>query len=182
MSDYDPDGKERERHRQAAEEHFAAKHAHPSRIAPQGEHPETQRQLEVYLAALEGGASKLDAIEQCGLTKRTVNKHLQHRPDFAERERQAIAAWCDTVTSETRDRLLDGVPRMLGVLEDVALDEDAPAAARVSAAREWLDRAGVGSAARVDVSSGGRPLAAASDPVAVANAAQALLEARRNGQ
>ena len=55
------------------------------------------------------------------------------------------------VRAKATQRLLNGVPTMLTELRRIATDESMPAATRVAAIRDWLDRAGIGETAKHEV-------------------------------
>lgn len=57
------------------------------------------------------------------------------------------------VKRKAQERLLEGVPKMLRMLRQLASDETVPPAVRLAAIRDWLDRAGIDRKIEVDISS-----------------------------
>jgi len=57
------------------------------------------------------------------------------------------------VKAKAQQRLLDKVPKMLRMLSAMASDETIPPAVRLSAIRDWLDRAGVDRKIEIDITS-----------------------------
>jgi hypothetical protein len=57
------------------------------------------------------------------------------------------------VKAKAQQRLLDKVPKMLRMLNEIASDEEVPPAVRLAAIRDWLDRAGVDRKIEVDLTS-----------------------------
>jgi hypothetical protein len=57
------------------------------------------------------------------------------------------------VKRKAQERLLEGVPKMLRMLKELASNEDVPPAVRLAAIRDWLDRAGIDRKIEIDVKS-----------------------------
>lgn len=57
------------------------------------------------------------------------------------------------VKRKAQERLLEGVPKMLKMLRELASNEDLPPQVRLAAIRDWLDRAGIDRKIEVEVSS-----------------------------
>lgn len=57
------------------------------------------------------------------------------------------------VKRKAQERLLEGVPKMLRMLKQLASDETVPPAVRLAAIRDWLDRAGIDRKIEIDISS-----------------------------
>lgn len=57
------------------------------------------------------------------------------------------------VKRKAQERLLEGVPKMLKMLKELASNEDVPPQVRLAAIRDWLDRAGIDRKIEVEVSS-----------------------------
>lgn len=57
------------------------------------------------------------------------------------------------VKRKAQERLLDGVPKMLRMLKELASNEDVPPAVRLAAIRDWLDRSGIDRRIEIDVKS-----------------------------
>lgn len=57
------------------------------------------------------------------------------------------------VKAKAQQRLLDKVPKMLRMLNEIASNEEVPPAVRLAAIRDWLDRAGVDRKIEVDLTS-----------------------------
>lgn len=79
------------------------------------------------------------------------------------------------VKRKAQERLLEGVPKMLRMLRELASNEDVPPAVRLAAIRDWLDRAGIDRKIEIEVTSSGFDqmvvgvLAEVSDEMEVAN-------------
>lgn len=56
------------------------------------------------------------------------------------------------VKRKAQERLLEGVPKMLRMLRQIAEDESQPANVRLAAIRDWLDRAGIDRKIEIEVS------------------------------
>lgn len=59
------------------------------------------------------------------------------------------------VKRKAQERLLDGVPKMLRMLQSLASDETVPPAVRLAAIRDWLDRAGIDRKIEVEIGTTG---------------------------
>lgn len=94
--------------------------------------PGDQRLLEALLV----GGTPTEAAERAGLSRRTVYRRLSHPGFLAE-----LRAQQRDVLAQLRRRTVALSAQALDALHDVVVDETAPAAARVSAARCILDRA-----------------------------------------
>lgn len=57
------------------------------------------------------------------------------------------------VKRKAQERLLEGVPKMLRMLKQLASDETVPPAVRLAAIRDWLDRAGIDRKIEIDITS-----------------------------
>lgn len=57
------------------------------------------------------------------------------------------------VKRKAQERLLEGVPKMLKMLKELASNEDVPPQVRLAAIRDWLDRAGIDRKIEIDVKS-----------------------------
>ena len=79
------------------------------------------------------------------------------------------------VKRKAQERLLDGVPKMLRMLKELASNEDVPPQVRLAAIRDWLDRAGIDRKIEIEVKSSSFEemvmgvLAEVSEDVAIAN-------------
>jgi hypothetical protein len=57
------------------------------------------------------------------------------------------------VKRKAQERLLEGVPKMLRMLKELAPNEDVPPHVRLAAIRDWLDRAGVDRKIEIELTS-----------------------------
>lgn len=79
------------------------------------------------------------------------------------------------VKRKAQERLLDGVPKMLRMLKELASNEDVPPQVRLAAIRDWLDRSGITNKIEIEVKSSSFEemvmgvLAEVSEDVVVAN-------------
>lgn len=79
------------------------------------------------------------------------------------------------VKRKAQERLLEKVPKMLRMLNELASNEDVPPAVRLAAIRDWLDRAGVDRKIEIELSSSSFEemvmgvLSEVSDEVAIGN-------------
>ena len=55
--------------------------------------------------------------------------------------------------AKAQQRLLDKVPKMLRMLNEIASNDEIPPAVRLAAIRDWLDRAGVDRKIEIDLTS-----------------------------
>jgi hypothetical protein len=94
----------------------------------------TPRQKKALTAVL-AGARWNEAALAAGVHERTVHRWREQEAFAFELQRLSTAAVKDAAV-----RLSGGMFKMLDVLEEIALDEDAPRHVRVRAVLGWIDR------------------------------------------
>lgn len=109
--------------------------ANPDALTPQ------QQQAVVVLA---GGGTQEEAARAVGVQRSTVTGWMARAYFVA-----AVDAEVDAALAEARRRLRAAAPLAVSALLDVANDPDQPGAARVSAAKEVLNRIGLVEATEV---------------------------------
>lgn len=128
---------------------------------------------------LAEGRTVHETAQEVGVDVRTVYRYRQC-PEVA-------AALADIATrglAAAEDRLLCGADRMLDVVEKIATDTSEPTAVRLTAARDWLDRAQMVSerrAKRADADADDRPATPEESATALELARNLVAMADRRG-
>lgn len=93
----------------------------------------------------------LDRVE-CG-AKTSDGDPCKNPPMLGGKRCRMHGGAAPQVKAKAQERLLEGVPKMLRMLKQLASDEAIPPAVRLAAIKDWLDRAGIDRKIEVEVTS-----------------------------